>query len=183
MNGKSGSIGATLAETQVPVSRGMHRSARTISALSAQPGTVKSPKSQARGALSARRPHPRRDTIGRCPAFFPQLRDVVESRAEHEQAPPRIKRRHLNESQRAMVAARLATLKLGGDRRSDQAAKLPVVLQPAASALLNVGERTVRSARVVLDEGVPALIKAVERGEVSVSDAARVSTLEAREAA
>src|SRR5262249_12632675 len=37
-----------------------------------------------------------------------------------------LKRRHLDESQRAMVAARLATLTHGGDRVSEQAANLPV---------------------------------------------------------
>src|SRR5258706_7186431 len=35
-----------------------------------------------------------------------------------------LRRRHLNESQRALVASKLATLSHGGDRRSDQAANL-----------------------------------------------------------
>ena len=35
-------------------------------------------------------------------------------------------RRHLTESQRAAVAAKLANIQHGGDRRSDQAANLPV---------------------------------------------------------
>lgn len=37
-----------------------------------------------------------------------------------------LKRRHLNTSQRAMVAEQLATLEHGGDRVSEQAANLPV---------------------------------------------------------
>jgi hypothetical protein len=82
-------------------------------------------------------------------------------------------RRHLDESQRAMVAAKLAELTHGGDRRSDQAANRPVVpTQAEAAEMLNVGERSVRRARVVLEDGAPELQQAVERGEVSVSAAA-----------
>src|ERR1700756_295998 len=40
-----------------------------------------------------------------------------------------LKRRHLNTSQRAMVAEQLATLEHGGDRVSEQAANLPVATQ------------------------------------------------------
>jgi hypothetical protein len=90
-------------------------------------------------------------------------------------------RRHLDTSQRALVAARLATNTHGGDRRSDQAANLPVVSQPEAASLLNVGERSVRSARTVLDEGIPELVAAVERGELAVSTAAEIAELPAAE--
>ena len=38
-------------------------------------------------------------------------------------------RRHLDESQKAMAAARVANMNHGGDRRSDQAANLPLVPQ------------------------------------------------------
>jgi hypothetical protein len=58
-----------------------------------------------------------------------------------------LKRRHLNTSQRAMVAEQLATLQHGGDRKSDQAANLPVDTQATAAELLNVSERSVRAAR------------------------------------
>lgn len=84
-------------------------------------------------------------------------------------------RRHLDESQRSMVAKRLATLSHGGDRRSEQAANLPVVTQAVAAELLGVSERSVRSAGVVLERGAPELVQAVERGEVSVSAAATVA--------
>lgn len=63
-------------------------------------------------------------------------------------------RRHLSESQRAMVAALVANMGHGGDRR-EQAANLPLdptphqpsVTQTEAAELLNVSERSVRAAR------------------------------------
>jgi DNA-binding CsgD family transcriptional regulator len=88
-----------------------------------------------------------------------------------------LRRRHLSESQRAVVAAKLATLSHGGDRRSDQAANLPVVTQAEAAELLNLSERTVRTAREVLDHGAPELVRAVERGQVSVSAASAQDAL------
>jgi N6-adenosine-specific RNA methylase IME4/ParB-like chromosome segregation protein Spo0J len=82
-----------------------------------------------------------------------------------------LRRRHLDESQRAMVAAKLATLKLGDNQHSEG---LPI---GRSSELLNVGERSVARAREVLGQGAPELVGAVERGEVSVSAAADVATL------
>jgi ParB-like chromosome segregation protein Spo0J len=86
-----------------------------------------------------------------------------------------LKRRHLNESQRAMVAAKLANLAHGGDRRSDQAENLPLetVKQATAAAMLNVSDRSVRHAGVVHKHGTPELIRAVEQGTISVSAAAK----------
>jgi N6-adenosine-specific RNA methylase IME4 len=81
-------------------------------------------------------------------------------------------RRHLTESQRAMVAAKLATLKDG--QRADLVEGLPI---GRASELLNVGERTGARAREVQDHGAPELRQAVERGEVSVAAAADVAAL------
>jgi N6-adenosine-specific RNA methylase IME4 len=82
-----------------------------------------------------------------------------------------LKRRHLNESQRAMVAAKLATLRDG--QRADLVGGLPI---GRASELLNVGERSVARAREVLDEGAAELVTAVERGQVSVSAASDVAS-------
>lgn len=81
-------------------------------------------------------------------------------------------RRHLDESQRAMVAAKIATLPKGANQHTAPA-NLPT--QPEAAALLNVSERTVRSARRVLDRGSGELVSAVESGRVSVSAAADVT--------
>ena len=97
-----------------------------------------------------------------------------------------INRRHMDESQRAMVAAKLANLTDGqrADRRSanlptllDGTLAVPPVTQPEAARLLNVSERSVRAAREVQREAVPEVQRAVERGEVSVSAAARVAKL------
>src|SRR5262249_40563998 len=70
-------------------------------------------------------------------------------------------RRHRDESQCAMVAAKIATLK-DGQRQVGQLAEVPT--QQQAAEMLNVGERSVRNAREVLDEGVPELAAKVERG-------------------
>jgi N6-adenosine-specific RNA methylase IME4 len=82
-----------------------------------------------------------------------------------------VARRHLSESQRAMVAGKLATLKQGGNQHSEG---LPI---GRSSELLNVSERTVARAREVLNRGTQELQSAVERGAVSVAAAADVATL------
>jgi ParB-like chromosome segregation protein Spo0J len=87
-----------------------------------------------------------------------------------------LRRRHLDESQRAIVAAKLEQFEHGGDRKSDQDANLHLDRQDVAS-LLSVSERTVASAAKVLDQGSPELVQAVERGDVSVSAAAEVASL------
>ena len=74
------------------------------------------------------------------------------------------------ELQRAMVAAKLATLKLGDNQHSGG---LPI---GRASALLAVGERTVARAREVQEHGAPELVRAVEAGRVSVSAAADLAS-------
>ena len=88
-------------------------------------------------------------------------------------------RRHLDESQRAMVAAKLATLQRG----SNQHAPIGAPSQDEAADMLNVGRRSVQRAREVLDQGAEELRAAVERGEVSVAAAADVATLPQQEQA
>lgn len=82
-----------------------------------------------------------------------------------------LKRRHLNESQRAMIAAKIANLHQG--QHDIKPANLPVS-QTQAAELLNVSERTVRNAKSVQEHGTKELVKAVESGEVAVSDAAAI---------
>jgi ParB-like chromosome segregation protein Spo0J len=82
-----------------------------------------------------------------------------------------LRRRHLDESQRAMVAAKLATLKLGDNQHSEG----PSI--EGASRLLNVGHASVERAKMVQRAGAAELVHAVEQGTVSVSAAADVAML------
>jgi N6-adenosine-specific RNA methylase IME4 len=88
-----------------------------------------------------------------------------------------LRRRHLSESQRAMVAAKLATLKRGDNQHSP----IGETSQAKAAKLLNIGKRTVERAANVRDHGAPELQEAVERGAVSVSAAVDIATLPADE--
>jgi len=85
-----------------------------------------------------------------------------------------LQRRHMNESQRAMVAARLATLK-DGQRSDRQGAQICAPTQEDAADLLNVSRRSVQSARVVLDKGTSELVRAAEQGKVPVSLAEKIA--------
>src|SRR5262249_40334290 len=82
-------------------------------------------------------------------------------------------RRHLNESQRAMVAANLANMRQGA--RTDLS-PIGEMSQASAAELLNVGKRSVERAVDVREHGAPELQQAVERGNVSVSAAADIAT-------
>lgn len=83
-------------------------------------------------------------------------------------------RRHLDESQRAMVAAKLANMGKGrpGENRS-----IDPFSQPMAAELLNVSVPSVKRAKQVQEQGAPELAALVEAGEVAVSTAADVATL------
>ena len=82
-------------------------------------------------------------------------------------------RRHLSESQRSMVATRLATLKDG----QKQGASIEAPTQREAAKMLKVGRVTVQRARVVEQHGVPELVQAVERDEISVFTAEQIARL------
>jgi ParB family chromosome partitioning protein len=80
-------------------------------------------------------------------------------------------RRHLDESQRAMVAAKLATLGHGQKKADSQI----LLSQSEAAELLNVSVGSVKHARKVQQDGAPALIAAVDQGFVAVSTAAEIA--------
>lgn len=91
-----------------------------------------------------------------------------------------LKRRHLSESQRAMVAKKLETMRQG--RPSGKDANLHVSREQA-STMLNVSPRSVATAAKVIENGTPELAAAVEEGKVSVSAAAEVASLPKEEQA
>jgi len=102
-------------------------------------------------------------------------------------------RRHLDASQRAMIAAEIANMKFGGDRRSDNF-KMPIgplkissdnqpvtsVSVENAAKKMGVGETIVKQARTVNRSGNPELIEKVKSGEVSVYNAHQKITGEQR---
>jgi hypothetical protein len=89
-----------------------------------------------------------------------------------------LKRRHLDESQRAYVASKIETLHQG--QRADHAASRDAnsqVSRAAAAIMLNVSERSVANAAVVRDKAEPELKHAVEQGHLAVSVAAAAAKL------
>jgi|694.fasta_scaffold105894_4 hypothetical protein len=84
-------------------------------------------------------------------------------------------RRHLTESQRASVAAKLVNAKQGDNRFTVDRSIDPSITVDKAAEMLSVGSASVKRAMVVQQHGSPELIAAVERGEVAVSRAATVA--------
>ena len=83
-------------------------------------------------------------------------------------------RRHLGPSERAMVAAAFATLQ-DGQRQVGKFAYVPT--QEQAAKLAGVSERSVKSAKVVIEHGTPALREAVTAGRLAVHEAEKVARL------
>ena len=95
-------------------------------------------------------------------------------------------RRHLSESQRAVVAARLANMPRSpglNQHAVEVSANLqrPQISQAVAADVLNVSTRSVAAAKKVLDQGCPELVAAVDRGDVAVSTAAELTRLSPEE--
>ena len=89
-------------------------------------------------------------------------------------------RRHLEQSQRAMLAAKIAGMSRG---RPAKNARVKAVSQADAAQMAKVSRTSVQKARKVNEKGVPELARAVERGEVPLAAAARVAELDAAEQA
>lgn len=91
-------------------------------------------------------------------------------------------RRHLSESQRGMVAARIADLPHGGaiySEKNESSIELSSKTQREAAAMLNVGRETVKRARAVVTKGTAELAAAVDAGDITVSAAAEIAKLPA----
>lgn len=83
-------------------------------------------------------------------------------------------RRHLNESQRSAVAAKIATRQNGSNQHEKEGGQIyPPSIKNAAKRL-NVSEKSVKSAKKVQAKGTKKLNDAVESGKVRVSDAAKI---------
>ena len=85
-------------------------------------------------------------------------------------------RRNLNESQRAMLAARKATCVSHRPSAVDKGANLHPSAERAGESM-NVSERSVKAAKKVLADGGSALQEAVRDGKVPVSTAAAITEL------
>src|SRR5690606_3394856 len=84
-------------------------------------------------------------------------------------------RRHLSESQRAMVAARLVDWDIGVNQSTAGAANLPT---RKAAERLSISERAVRAARRIHERGADELVEAIRDGRVSVHAGEALSELE-----
>ena len=86
-----------------------------------------------------------------------------------------MRRRHLTEGQRAMVAAKIAKLPKGANQHTATAVSSPT--QAQAAATMDVSIDSVQRAKQVIETGTPALAAAVESGQVSMKAAAEVAKL------
>jgi site-specific DNA-methyltransferase (adenine-specific) len=83
-----------------------------------------------------------------------------------------LKRRHLNESQRAIIAAKLANMQLGDNQYKKEGVQIctPKISLEQAAELLNVGRRTVAMVKAIEREA-PELVEKIERGEMTAHEA------------
>jgi N6-adenosine-specific RNA methylase IME4 len=84
-------------------------------------------------------------------------------------------RRHLTESQRAMVAAGLVDWETGINQHSGGAANLPT---REAGRRLSISERAVRAAKRIRERGADELVEAIRDGRVSVHAGEAISELQ-----
>ncbi len=86
-------------------------------------------------------------------------------------------RRHLDASQRAMIAARIANLKHGQNQHTIEECSAEHSTISEAAEKLNVGQSSVRRARKVVASGDEDLIAAVDSGQLPVATAERIAEL------
>lgn len=86
-------------------------------------------------------------------------------------------RRHLNESQRAMVGARLANMRVGNPDFANSENLPNNISQMEAAEMLNTSDRSIRDAKQVIQHGTPELVKAVDEGKIAVSLAEKITEL------
>jgi N6-adenosine-specific RNA methylase IME4 len=84
-----------------------------------------------------------------------------------------IVRRHLDETQRGLCAARLANMREGRPETGSN----DLVSQDRAAKLMNVSVPTLKRAKCVLDNGIPELVKCADAGKVTVGAASKIVKL------
>jgi hypothetical protein len=72
-------------------------------------------------------------------------------------------RRHLNETQRAVVAGKLVNTKLGGNQYNGTDGKFSA---EKAALLLGVSVASIKRAKKVFDKGAPEIVEALEKGKL-----------------
>jgi hypothetical protein len=73
-----------------------------------------------------------------------------------------LRRRQLDDAQRSVSAAKIATF----NRGDNQHVPIGGTSQAQAAKLLNVSRRGLQRARKLIEQGTPSLVRAVERGEL-----------------
>jgi ParB-like chromosome segregation protein Spo0J len=89
-----------------------------------------------------------------------------------------LRRRHLTTAQRAMAAARLATLKRGDNQHTGEGLSIE-----RSSQLFNASTASASRCKKVLSDGVPKLVELVEEGKLPASVAEKVAVLPQEEQA
>lgn len=84
-------------------------------------------------------------------------------------------RRHLGETEREAIAAKIANLERGGDRKSEQIKpqNCGLISTSDAAEQLNVNPRNVENAKAAIKGGCAALVESLEAGEIPSSTAAK----------
>jgi len=124
------------------------------------------------GAIPVPTPDLTAETVALLDAMPPELPAPLPSLVA-----PSLHRRHLNESQRAMAAAKLANMQRGNgagqkqrDESPDQSSNVGIptlyISQGEAAKLLNVSRSTVTEAKKVLDAGTAGVVRHDGAGEV-----------------
>lgn len=85
------------------------------------------------------------------------------------------RRRHLTESQRAMVAAKIAKAKVGQPKKNRAHVRdKSISTNKNAAEMMSIGTRSVQNGKKVLANGSSKLVEAVESGAVAVADAVKI---------
>jgi hypothetical protein len=90
-----------------------------------------------------------------------------------------VKRRHLDEGQRGLIAARLANMRQG--ERNDlplTSGRFEAISQAAAAIMLDVHVNTVTRAKAILDKAKPVVVHGVATGNVSITAAVEIMKLD-----